>query len=282
MRLVGQPTDAVTDLNGYGFTCRCRRGLYGIKVMVYGCIHGDVRHRGNLSYSLVVIAFSNAPAMVNYVFCLAHFCEIHGPLTIICTRRCDHDTDADFAASLNQVLCASCELILPHNVTSLSTTTEEGKFLSTRYPTSQGAYAALKKLVMKSLSVETSAHPAKPVFIGDAINGYCLSRVFHIQDTYSRGGERKYSLVMACDSEVHVVENWGIISTYMGEIISLIQRLVELKLEREASVPNSTDNERFLRRSKIQPQSLVELTKDPDIFVKLHLWAMELLRDAMM
>lgn len=219
--------------------------------------------------------------MVNYVFCLAHFCEIHGPLTIVCTRRCDTDSEEETSSSLNQALCASCSLILPNDATNLSTKTENGRFLSTRYPTSQVVYSALKKLVMKSLSVETSAHPAKPVFMGDGINGYCLSRIFHIQDLNSRGGERKYSLVMACDSEVHAIENWGVIATYMAEIISLIQRQVELKLEREAATPNLTDNERFLRRSKIQPQSLAQLTKDPEIFAKVHLWAVELLQDVM-
>lgn len=111
------------------------------------------------------------------------------------------------------------------------------------------------------------------------MNGFCMSRVFKIQDVNSRGGERKYALVMGCDEELHLLRNWDVVSTYMSEIILSIQRQVEKHLAHEAEQLNNVDNERYLRRSKIRPKSLVELTNDAQIFVRFHLWAIELLRD---
>ncbi|KAF3992139.1 hypothetical protein FT663_01274 [Candidozyma haemuli var. vulneris] len=216
--------------------------------------------------------------MPNFVFSLAHFCEIHGPSIVICTQQ--SRSDSSNASSSKLQSCASCELILPNEAVNLaSSVNEDEKYISTRYPSSQSVYTAYVKLVMKSLSVETSADSSKPVFFGDVVNGFCMSRVFKIQDVNSRGGERKYALVMGCDEESHLLRNWDVVSTYMSEIISSIQRQVEKHLAHEAEQSNNVDNERYLRRSKIRPKSLVELTNDAQIFVRFHLWAIELLRD---
>lgn len=155
------------------------------------------------------------------------------------------------------------------------------KYVSSRYPASQSVYTAYVKLVMKLLSVETTADSLKPIFFGDVVNGFCMSRVFKIQDVNSRGGERKYALVMGCDEELHLLRNWDVVSTYMGEIILLIQGQVEKHLAREAEQLKSLDNERYLRRSKIRPKSLVELTDDRELFARFHLWAIELLQDVL-
>lgn len=239
--------------------------------------------------------------MANYVFCLAHFCEIHGPSTIICTKK--QDLDPESTASTVDV-CESCALQLPEGASSLTTTLSEREssasegtngnnsalgsslagdsaspenYVSTRYPLSQIIYASVKKLVMKCLSVEAAADPLKVMFFGDATSGFCLSKVFRINDVNARGGERKYALLMISDSEMHLLHNWDTVSSYIGEIIALIQSLVESRVEDASSA--SVDNEQYLRRSKNVPKSLVQLTGDAQIFVKFHLWGIELLRD---
>lgn len=223
------------------------------------------------------ISASNMP---NYVFSLAHFCEIHGPSIVICTQKSSTGTKNKASSKLQ--LCALCELVLPNDAVNIvSTVDEKEKYISTRYPSSQNLYTAYVKLVMKLLSVETSAESLKPVFFGDVVSGFCMSRVFKIQDVNSRGGERKYALIMGCDEEVHLLRNWDVVTTYMGEIILLIQRQVERNLAQEAEQLNVMDNERYLRRSKIRPKSLVELTNDTQIFVKIHLWAIDFLRDVL-
>lgn len=218
--------------------------------------------------------------MPNYVFSLAHFCEIHGSSIVICTQQSQLDLINSNALKL--LSCALCELVLPNDAVNLVSLTNNGeKYVSTRYPLSQNVYTAYVKLVMKLLSVETSADSLKPVFFGDVANGFCMSRVFRVQDVNSRGGERKYALVMGCDEELHLLRNWDIVSTYMAEIILAIQRQVEKHLAEEAEQLKNVDNERYLRRSKIRPKSLVELTNDTQIFVRFHLWAIELLKDVL-
>ena len=54
---------------------------------------------------------------------------------------------------------------------------------------------------MKSLSVETMSDLSKPMFYGDAINGYCINQIFKVEDLNARGGERKYSLMVISDNE---------------------------------------------------------------------------------
>lgn len=211
----------------------------------------------------------------NDVFCLAHFCEIHGPSTIICCQK--QDSPVESAASMLSA-CDSCALQLPESASSLVTSVAGEKYVSTRYPLLQRIYTSLKKLVMKCLSVEVVADPLKVLFFGDGTSGFCLSKVFSIRDLNARGGERKYAILMVSDGEGHLIQNWNTVSSYINEIIALIQRQVELRIE-EMSRSSSGDNERYLRRSKNLPKSLVLLTNDKQIFVKFHLWGIELLRD---
>lgn len=173
-------------------------------------------------------------------------------------------------------------LVLPLNATSVVTTSNVGdsevSFVSTKYPTSDRVYSSLMKLVMKSLSVEVTADPQKPVFFGDGASGSCLSRIFNLQDTHARGRERKYALIVACDSETDLIENWEIIGNYFMEIITLVQAKVNARLK-ELLNNNMVDHEHYLRRSKNMPKALTELTGDPETYMRFHLWAVQLLKD---
>lgn len=241
--------------------------------------------------------------MANYIVCLAHFCEIHGPSSISCTQYTTPELKSQYLLPAKSKLqtCASCKLVLPDD--SINVVTKENNqlgdlknnrdnsiFISTHYPVSQKRYTSLMKLVMKSLSVETTSDLSKPIFYGDIINGYCINKVFKIKDVNARGGERKYSFMVISDSESELLSKWDIVSQYLNEFISLIQKQVNLVVEqslnkKEQEKNNSTnsnifvDNERYLRRSMNKPRSLVELTNDAQIFVKIHLWAVELLKD---
>lgn len=296
--------------------------------------------------------------MANFVFCVAHFCEIHGPVTILCTQKQEFKVSA---SNTSHALCESCSFDLPLGVSSLVTHCEEdtvqtqsngngngnanasgkgsrdgsrnrsgslngngsgsgnlngqlkpvpsnnpipstlskllngdthgqetatsfpvkgfsaGKltYASTLYPQSEKIYTCLTKLVMKCLSVEL-AEPLKPVFFGNTNTGYCLSRIFRIADLHARGGERKYALMVVSDSESALLSNWDVALGYIAEIISQLQSKVEALMEQKKL--DGTDNGRFMRRAKTIPRSLVQLTGDPDIFMKLHLCGTELLR----
>lgn len=224
--------------------------------------------------------------MANYIIALAHFCELHGPVSIICTQQTHENVDQTsylLPGNSKVQTCASCKLILPQEAINLITSDSNNAngprpvCISSKYPSSQRRYTALTKVVMKSLTVEASADPRRPIMYGDSVDGYCVSRVFKVRDPSARGGERKYSFIVLCDSESHLSMNWEIVALYIGEMISHIQQMVEVRGSGRAT--EEIDNEKYLRRSMVRPKLLVELTGDDQIFVRLHMWARELLHD---
>lgn len=223
--------------------------------------------------------------MPNFILCLSHFCELHGPQIIVCTQATTEDKTQEYlhTSVSTQGVCASCQLFLPDNAASLVTNSNSKSFISTAYPSSQRRYAALKKLMMKSLSVETVSDITKSMFFGDAVYGYCLNKIFKVYDINARGQERKYSMMMVCDSEADLLQNWDVLTLYMSEFIDLIQQRVSQTNEKSHKLNGGSvvDNEKYLRRSMARPKSLLELTHDDQIFVKYHLWAVETLKDTL-
>lgn len=230
--------------------------------------------------------------MANFMICLSHFCELHGPCSIICTQVSNDSQDLLLKSSSKLQTCSSCKLTLPGNSWNLFTKSSNNKkpqksandnyFISTQYPSIQARYTSLTKLIMKSLSVETSSDITKPLYLGDNLNGYCLTKIFKIKDVSARGGERKYSLMIISDEEIQILKNWDIISNYLTKIISSIQQKVASQNNYLRLASNETshlNNEHYLRRSLIKPKSLIELTGDDKIFVKLHLSSIELIKD---
>lgn len=176
--------------------------------------------------------------------------------------------------------CNSCHLILPSEAVNLITKDDNSTtsaYISSRYPSSQQRYTALTKAVMKSLTVEASADPKRPIFYGDDVDGYSMSRIFKVRDPSARGSERKYSFIVLCDDESQLLRYWDIVSTYINEMITNIQDRVDVK--GASSVSEEIDNEKYLRRSIARPKLLVELTGDELLFVRLHMWARDMLHD---
>ncbi|EGV65621.1 hypothetical protein PSN45_003604 [Yamadazyma tenuis] len=228
--------------------------------------------------------------MSNYMVCLAHFCELHGPSSIMCTQVSGDGTAVpklSLSSTTKLQTCSSCKLALPQDALNLTTKTPTKTnpntcFVSTQYPVFQSRYTALTKLIMKSLSVETTSDLAKPLFIGDNLNGFSLTKIFKIKDVNARGGERKYCFMVVSDEEIKILKNWNIITSYLTELISSIQKKVQTSIEHKNKVDgkhSNLNNETYLRRSLVKPRSLVELTEDDRIFVKLHLGAIQLVKD---
>lgn len=213
--------------------------------------------------------------------CLGHFCELHGPSSIMCTQLSDSKSANKLTLQNSNKLqtCASCKLTLPKGALNLITNTSRNIFVTTQYPAFQERYMALTKLVMKLLSVETTSDLHKPLFVGDNLNGYGLTKIFKIKDMQARGGERKYSLMIVCDEEIKILKNWNIIVSYLTKLIDSIQSKVQNVIDKKNLANTSLNNETYLRRSIARPTSLVELTGDDKLFVKLHLGAIQLIKD---
>ncbi|CAH6722651.1 protein Lst7p [[Candida] jaroonii] len=211
--------------------------------------------------------------MANFTVCLGHFCEVHGPCSIISTQISKTKNILKTKAS-NLQTCQSCQLSLPNDVNNIVTKSKNEFFISSQYPSNQDLYRSLTKLIMKILSVETS-DISKPLFLGDNANGFTLTRIFKIKDLNARGGERKYCLMIVSDEEHKIMKNWRVSSNYLNEIIDFLQS----KVNKNDNSSKGNNNDNYLRRSLVKPKSLIELCGDKQIFIKLHLSAIELIKD---
>ncbi|ODQ82748.1 hypothetical protein BABINDRAFT_5669 [Babjeviella inositovora NRRL Y-12698] len=221
--------------------------------------------------------------MTTHTFCLAHFCEAHGPSTIMCTQAVAATAvrDSLLLPNANLQTCASCKLMLPDNAANMTTAAGSQSFLSQQYPTHPATFAGLKKVVMKSLSAETTTD-SQPLMFGDAETGYSLVRIFRVRDPTARGAERKYALILNARgaAEQALMKLWDIVAESFNQLIEYFHdRALELEKVSADEHDGEIHNERFLRRSAVKPRSLVELMKDEKLFVKLHLWVCETLRD---
>ncbi|CCH41799.1 Folliculin [Wickerhamomyces ciferrii] len=215
-----------------------------------------------------------------FTITLAHFCDKHGPRSIMCTQttelsQMDQSTLPDFS---KESYCKSCLLIYPkstkgENVTTLRTedTKTNHAFVSTQY--SAIKFRVLNSIVRKCLSEEATIYDSKPMFFGDENRGYSMTQSFKIKDLEARGSERRYSFIVNCDQEHQVLENWDLIKDSILVMIEYLQKS-SLKIELE----NSKNHEIYLRGKVQHSKSLIEMLKDDELFLKLHLWNSKLLR----
>ncbi|ODV98272.1 hypothetical protein PACTADRAFT_48062 [Pachysolen tannophilus NRRL Y-2460] len=194
------------------------------------------------------------------------------------------DNNAFLSSSApSSATCLSCQLILPTSSPSnaIRTIDEESHliFISTQYPSSQSRYRALRQIVMKALSVETTHDGLNPIMFGDSTAGYSITMVFKIKDSTARGSERKYALIITAEDESELVHSWSLVVENLREFIKLIKdRITELELSKTMNNTELMDNnERFYRRSLPKSKNLTELLEDKKLFIKIHLWASNLL-----
>lgn len=228
--------------------------------------------------------------MVDYMFCFAHFCEIHGPTSIMCSQAVPSHSQA--ALKCVETLerppqtCKSCELILPDSLQheelrAIRTKREDCELdcVSTQYPNSQTRYSVLRQVVMKALSVETSYESLKPIMFGDAALGFSIALQFKLRDNSARGSERKYALIVTGEDEALLLRNWELIVSHLSDIINEIQEMLN---EQEQSLNEAGSlftgyNEKYLRRTATRPKSVSAILGDDQIFIRLHLSAARLL-----
>lgn len=223
--------------------------------------------------------------MTNYIMCLAHFCEVHGPLIVCCTQQFPSSSyktqllDPTATTKSRQQTCALCQLVLPDDAANVTLLLGKTMVVLGQYPASQKRYMAVSKLALKALLYETTSDITKPMYYGDLGLGYCVFKIFKIRDASARGGERKYAMMIVANEEKEMLMQWNLISLYFNQVIELVQH--RSQPEPEIKPTNMLDHERYLRRSITRPKSITEMTRDPQIFVKLHLCAVDLLRDIM-
>lgn len=215
-----------------------------------------------------------------FSICLAHFCDKHGPRSLMCTQRVPSDSMDDFIASdfSKESYCKSCLLLYPKGLnddkmTTITTTLEgeDQSYTSAQYLTSK--YRILNSVVRKILSEESTVYDSRPMYFGDGARGYSLTQCFKIKDLEARGSERRYSFIVNCDDERLIIDNWNII---IDNITTMIDYLKDSS--KRIEIEHSSNNDIFLRGKNQQPRSLAELLRDDELFVKIHLWNIRLLK----
>lgn len=217
---------------------------------------------------------------MSFSISLAHFCDKHGPKSILCTQM----TTVDLVDQLvlpsfsKESYCKSCLLMFPkshsgENITTLRSQDpkSENVFLTTQY--SSIKFRLLNSIVRKCLSEETTIYDSRPMYFGDELRGYSITQSFKIKDLEARGSERRYSFIVNCDNETLILQNWDFIVENITVIIDYLKES-SIKIE----LQNSKNNEIFLRGKVQHSKSLIELLSDDELFVKIHLWNSKLLR----
>lgn len=211
---------------------------------------------------------------------LAHFCDKHGPKSILCTEKTTMDAVDQFIlpSFSKESYCKSCLLMFPksysgENITTLRTQDDKNDnvFITTQY--SGVKFRLLNSIVRKCLSEETTIYDSRPMYFGDQTRGYSITQSFKIKDLEARGSERRYSFIVNCDNEALILRNWDLI---VQNITVIIDYLKESSTRIE--LQNSKNHEIFLRGKVQHSKSLIELLSDDELFVKIHLWNAKLLR----
>lgn len=121
-----------------------------------------------------------------------------------------------------------------------------------------------------------------PFFFGDDTNGSnVLSYTFFIDDCEARGLHRWYSIVVMMMDKIFLLNSWPFLVSSIGLLIEELKRLAhKVFLEEEAQsrprakrlqISMTPDKFRQMRgTSSATSRSLVDLTKDKQIFQRLH------------
>ena len=185
----------------------------------------------------------------------AVWCEIHGPTIIFCTQTLDSSPPL-----LPPSTCASCSITLPDHLTTPGTspllrTADEGVlYVSSRHPTNQERYKALRSAVIRALSCESVPSRTGPVFFGDPVIGYTIAYIFRI-------GLRTFALLCTATQERDLLQSWTFVTERFRVIVQKLRdHVVEVPPERS-----------FLRpMGRVGEKGLAEVLQMPDVFVQLH------------
>ncbi|GME86105.1 unnamed protein product [Ambrosiozyma monospora] len=155
-------------------------------------------------------------------------------------------------------------------------------FISAQTPISQVHYSSVMKAVSKIFSGETPAFPSYiPLTFGDG-KGFTACVTFKLEDRTARGSERIYALLVTSDIEGEMFQHWKY-TTVRSRLVSLANTIKSRNYtltHRPAESSNANNNEIYLRRTSRTPENrgLTEILEDDEIFLKIHTWAVDLLK----
>lgn len=197
--------------------------------------------------------------------CFTHFCDLHGPTSILCCQKAEETTPNEGST------CPNCQLILPNNASMLRSTVGDNTFVSSQCAVNEDDYAKVRKACLKLLSSETTFSDT-PLMFGDS-SGATVGYVFKVNDNESRGGIRKYGF-LCLGEEKQLMDKWIVITERFESMGAWIKTCVE---NHQQLKDKSDWADSFRREAFTKPKNLVSMTCDDEFYVKLHAGMSDLL-----
>jgi hypothetical protein len=230
---------------------------------------------------------------MNSMLCLGHFCEVHGPTSIMCTQaltsscaRAEIDAMSNVSGASSSsspsrhvsTTCQSCEFLIPKSAAMgtspsciKSGIANDLVAVSSHYPAAQSRYTALRQICLRMLSSEHTFSDSTPMMFSDNTIGTAIVVVFAVSDEVSRGHVRRYGIACVCENETALVRAWHNVAPQLVQIAKSIQRRATHQSSKQ--VASFTGPERYLRMRDVQQpsRSLASILNDDHIFIEIHM-----------
>lgn len=228
-----------------------------------------------------------------YFFTLAHFCDTHGPVLLITSRKRNQPEGP--LPTNHAATCELCELRLPSDigpdVKCIVTKGQDVAYLSLAQFNSKEVDNKLRLVVLRALSEEASL---RLCIFGDTTLMYSISRCFTLEDPSARGKVRKYALIMTSDHQAALVANVAKIRDFFHYLIRSIRSkhtgyLAQINTmalrtrhrESPESLDSDSDPEKYyseqIRTERVELKNLVDLLNDKEIYLRIHAAAVKFL-----
>ncbi|KAJ0178128.1 hypothetical protein K1T71_005951 [Dendrolimus kikuchii] len=206
---------------------------------------------------------------MNAIVGLCHFCEAHGPRPLFCTFTTDNESHTTESSKAN-VQCNGCTSLGPETV--LVSKDDDGTIFCSRETVPNAEVTAfLRQAAIRSITCEVSWSKEGGVVYFSDTQGHVLSLTFQVRDTRARGLKRWFSIVVLMKDKMLLLNITPLLSEHMQRISKELQDLANVVFDDEQKICSQRALRLRTGRNDFgQSRSLMQLTKDENVFKRLH------------
>ncbi|KAI1301685.1 Folliculin [Halotydeus destructor] len=226
------------------------------------------------------------------VLVCCHFCEIHGPSVVFCTKAYPWHLDTEEFALGKQSdtdQCVGCSFAKPKGFLCRDKD-ENVKYVTSRLPLTYEVDANLvQQACVRSLSCEVYPQGREGIiYFGDDERGHVMSDCFLLRDSQARGFQRTYSFLVIEKDKYRLLNKWLFYTEHFTRIISQLKEKANavhdselrqtschekrsIRLNSVVQVGPQSRHPSNTQRSSSKARPLSELTNDGKIYAALHL-----------
>ncbi|KAI0990118.1 hypothetical protein GJ496_010883 [Pomphorhynchus laevis] len=226
---------------------------------------------------------------MNALIALCHFCDCHGPRTIMCTQAINKSEELlvkelILTSSENQHntatrdTCKSCQLLSEKENCLVSYDDEnEVYYISSDCPRNASTFHLVRTACLRSLYTERTQGRGGSILFG---HGNCMvgCSTFFLKDIHSRGQTRLYSLQIILNDKFMSTSCWSYLIDQFTRIIDQLKECSYMVFDHELGINPARPVRCSYMPNTIMDRSLSELTALPDISYRLHSWFTWILR----